>query len=388
MSEYQYYEFLAMDRALDDHEQAEVRSLSSRATITAHSFVNEYHWGDFRGNPSRLMERYYDAHLYVANWGTRRVMFRLPGDALELDVVEDYCVDEGVSAWATPGSVVLDIVCDDELGDPELADQPETLLAALVGVRAELAAGDLRPLYLAWLAAHDARQRSGDDVDRGVDDDLEPPVPPGLATLTAAQQALVDFLRLDGVLLDVASQLSPPFERITDDPDALFARIAGLPSAEKDRLLVRLVQGEASRVQATLLRRLHDAHIPSTPVEPRRTVAALMEEAEQHRAEVRRQVAVRRAEEEASREAARLAARGRRLDRLAREGDAAWSRVEAMIATRKPAEYDAAIEVLRDLRELAERDGRADTFARHLGELRRAHARKPSLIDRLGRAGL
>ncbi|TCO34672.1 hypothetical protein EV652_102740 [Kribbella steppae] len=44
MSEYQYYEFLAIDRPLDDDEQAAVRSLSTRARITATSFVNEYHW--------------------------------------------------------------------------------------------------------------------------------------------------------------------------------------------------------------------------------------------------------------------------------------------------------------------------------------------------------
>lgn len=49
MSEYQYYEFLALDRPLDDRQQADVRSLSTRASITATSFINEYHWGNFRG---------------------------------------------------------------------------------------------------------------------------------------------------------------------------------------------------------------------------------------------------------------------------------------------------------------------------------------------------
>ncbi|WP_280208136.1 hypothetical protein [Nocardia cyriacigeorgica] len=83
MSEYQYYEFLAVDRPLDDDEQAAVRSLSTRARITATSFVNEYHWGNFKGSPRRLMEQVYDAHLYVANWGTHRVMFRLPCDLLD-----------------------------------------------------------------------------------------------------------------------------------------------------------------------------------------------------------------------------------------------------------------------------------------------------------------
>jgi hypothetical protein len=35
VSEYQYYEFIAVDRPLDDDEQAEMRSMSTRAEITA-----------------------------------------------------------------------------------------------------------------------------------------------------------------------------------------------------------------------------------------------------------------------------------------------------------------------------------------------------------------
>jgi hypothetical protein len=82
MSEYQHYEFVALDQPLDTRAQAEVRSLSTRARITATSFINEYHWGNFHGESSRMMERYYDAHLYLANWGTRQVMLRLPRSVL------------------------------------------------------------------------------------------------------------------------------------------------------------------------------------------------------------------------------------------------------------------------------------------------------------------
>jgi hypothetical protein len=52
--------------AAHDAERTEVRSLSTRAKITATSFVNEYHWGDFKGDPSRLMERYYDRNVASA----------------------------------------------------------------------------------------------------------------------------------------------------------------------------------------------------------------------------------------------------------------------------------------------------------------------------------
>jgi hypothetical protein len=54
VSEYRYYEFVALDRPLTTAEQAEVRELSTRATITATSFVNEYQWGDFKGSPDEL----------------------------------------------------------------------------------------------------------------------------------------------------------------------------------------------------------------------------------------------------------------------------------------------------------------------------------------------
>ncbi|WP_020501035.1 hypothetical protein [Sciscionella marina] len=386
MSEYQYYEFLAIDRPLDDGEQAAVRSLSTRARISSTSFVNEYHWGDFKGDPRRLMERYYDAHLYVANWGTHRVMFRLPCDLLDPDVVEDYCVGDEASACVTDEFIVLDFTSEDHAGEFDFDYDPENLLSTILGVRAELAAGDLRPLYLAWLAAYGAWERDEDVFDRDADDDLEPPVPPGLGTLTAAQRALADFLRLDDDLIATAAQTSPQLGAPNDDPDDLTVWVARLPVTEKDRLLARVAQGEAVRVQMELLRRFRGDTAPIIPVPARRNVADLLDNAARRRADRERRLAAEHAEDEARQEQARLQARERRLDTLAAEEDAAWSRVEAMIATRKPAEYDAAITLLTDLQALAEREDRYDTFTTRTIALRQTHARKPSLIDRLNQA--
>ena len=117
MSEYQYYEFLAVDRPLDEQQQAEVRALSTRARVTAASFTNEYHWGNFRGDPRKMMERYYDAHLYVTNWGTHQVMLRLPRALLSLDTAEQYCIDPQVTAWTSKEHLILDLMSEDESGD-------------------------------------------------------------------------------------------------------------------------------------------------------------------------------------------------------------------------------------------------------------------------------
>jgi hypothetical protein len=386
MSEYQYYEFLAVDRPLDDRQQAEVRSLSTRAAIIATSFVNEYHWGDFRGDPSRMMERYYDAHLYLTNWGTHRVMLRLPRELLDIDVAEDHCVGDQVTVWTTGKFLVLDMTSEDDSGDWEY--DPQGRLSAIVGVRTELAAGDLRPLYLAWLAGYGAGERDEDAFDRDEDHELEPLVPPGLTTLTGAQQALADFLRLDGDLLAIAAQTSPSLDEIADDSGQLAAWVAHLPHAEKNRLLLRIVEDHAVTVRMELLRRFRDEHTMSIPDRPRRTVADLLDGAARRRADRERREAAQRAEKQACHEKTRALARERRLDELARTEDAAWSRVDALIATRKAAEYDAVITLLTDLQALAERDGRRHAFTQRSMALRQMHTRKPSLIERLNRAGL
>lgn len=60
----------------------------------------------------------------------------------------------------------------------------------------------------------------------------------------------------------------------------------------------------------------------------------------------------------------------------------------ALIDTRKPTEYDAAVTLLTDLQALAEREDRYDTFTLRTIALRHAHSRKTSLIERFNRAGI
>jgi hypothetical protein len=164
--------------------------------------------------------------------------------------------------------------------------------------------------------------------------------------------------------------------------------VANLPHAEKNRFLLRVVDDHAVTVRMELLRRFRDVHTTNIPEPPRRTVADLLDGAAQRWADRERREAAQRAEAQARHEKARALARDQRLDELAPAEDAAWSRVDAMIATHKPAEYDAVITLLTDLQTLAERDGRRHTFTQRSMVLRQTHTRKPSLIERLNRAGL
>jgi len=78
MSEYQYYEFRAIDKSLTEAQKAKVSALSSRVYVTSHSASFVYNYGDFPGDTEKLMTSYFDAMLYMANWGSRHLMFRIP----------------------------------------------------------------------------------------------------------------------------------------------------------------------------------------------------------------------------------------------------------------------------------------------------------------------
>src|SRR5712671_3894706 len=221
VSEYQYYEFLAVDRPLSEEQRAQLRSISSRAEITATRFTNEYQWGDLKGDPRKMVERYFDAFLYLANWGTRQLMFRLPRGVLDAETARQYFYTDATAPTETDSHLILSLSVDQEEAD-DYWDEPGGQLAAMVQARSELAAGDLRLLYLAWLLA-----LQSDEVDN---DDTEPPVPAGLGNLSASLQAVVDFFEIDEDLIAVAAASSPTIQ----EPEGMAGWIASLPEQEKD----------------------------------------------------------------------------------------------------------------------------------------------------------
>src|ERR1017187_8155853 len=142
VSEYQYYEFLALDKPLTDKQRAELRKLSSRAEITATRFVNEYSYGDFRGSPEKLMERYFDAFLYLANWGTRRLMLRFPRALLDAEVPRQYCHTDAASVIETSDHVIISLYLD---RDPDnYWVEADDRLGPTVQARSDPATGELR----------------------------------------------------------------------------------------------------------------------------------------------------------------------------------------------------------------------------------------------------
>ncbi len=231
MSEYQYYQFQAIDRPLTDRQMKELRAISTRAEITPTSFVNEYHWSDLKARPLDLMKRYFDAHLYFANWGTRTLMLKIPRNLIDVDALRGYCTDETFFVNVHRDHAIITFQSDDEGGGDW--ESGGGWLPSLVPLRNDLMHGDLRSLYIGWLA--------------GVweeDDEPEPPVPAGLSKLSGSLQSLADFMRVDPHLLEAAAQNDAASAPAGPSHEDLAVWIGRLPSSEKDQLLSQLLSGE------------------------------------------------------------------------------------------------------------------------------------------------
>jgi hypothetical protein len=228
--------------------------------------------------------------------------------------------------------------------------------------------GDLRPAYLAWLLAVES-----DDID---EHEVEPPVATGLTELTAAQEAMVEFLRIDVDLVAAAASGSPA---AADDREPFRRWLVGLSVKEKDAWLTRAAD-EPDLGLGRELRRAFRATSTVRRPEARRTVAELRALAGQYRAQRERAEATRakKAREAAERE------RQRRLIALGREGDAAWAKLEKLVAS---SAYDQAVKLAIDVRDVADRDGEGATFARRFEAMRKRQLRRRGFFDRWKRVG-
>lgn len=166
-----------MDKPLNRDETPYPWEVSTRARVTPRRWKNVYNWGDFKGSPERMME-YYDAHVYLANWGSFCLMLAFPEKTFAKASLESYRVQEGllfsrhedrlIVAWERINDDVWDGWVDGE-----------GLLDQLLPIREEILRGDYRALYLGWLAFH-SWLGSGEDDELEGETLFEPPVPPGL----------------------------------------------------------------------------------------------------------------------------------------------------------------------------------------------------------------
>ena len=375
MSEYQYYDFRAIDQALTEAQTTALRSISTRAKITSTSFTNHYEWGDLKADPLKLLEKYFDAFVYVANWGTRQFYLRLPHEWADLEQLTAMLPGEAASVQKVGKHLILGFEAESEQDD---WDDGSGWMGSLLTLRSDLLRGDLRCLYLGWLLCVQGEEFSGAA--------LEPAVPAGLGELSAPLHSLIEFLGIDEDLVEVAASASAPLSAGPSRKE-LAGWIQNLPEEEKNDLLATAALESGERWKIEFLRRFQQQTAPRTShahatLLPR-TVHDLLTAAQARAEKTTRQLEAKRAAEAGRQKAKDEADRARYLDQLAESEGEIWNRVMAHVQKRQPNEYDKAVSLLIDLRDLAVRKQRVSEFQSALEELRQAHAAKQSFLRRL-----
>ena len=371
MSEYQYYEFQAIDRPLTAADQAALRSISTRARITSTSFTNHYEWGDLKADPRELMEQWFDLHLYLANWATRRLMMRLPERLVDQSSLDVFLFPvDWVEVWVRGDNLIIDMCREEVEAGYEGWDDGSGWLAALAPLRTDVLAGDMRLFYLLWLTAVEDGALKGNA--------LEPL--PGLGPITGPLEGAAEFFGIDPDLVRAAAERGPESMDAALSADATRAVLAEIPEREKTDLLARIVDGDP-HVAAELKRRVRrkQGHEPAEP----RTVRHLRARAAAIRRERNRVEAERREAERRRLAEEQEAARRKRLDALIAKGDSVWRTIEDEIGRRNAPAYDRAAGLLFDLQAISAEQGTLADFARRVETLREKHARKEKFIERL-----
>jgi hypothetical protein len=324
------------------------------------------------------MERWFDLHLYLANWGARRLMMRLPKRMVDRRrlaafLEEADCVDLRVAG----DNLIVDITRD-EVG-PGDWDDGSGWLAALAPLRANVLGGDPRLFYLLWLTAVEA-------------DALLPDAPeplPGLGPMTGALKAFAEFFGIDGDLVAAAAeQPAEPVMEGAGSAGAVRRVIAGMSDRDKHGLIGRVFDGDthvASELRALVRGRLMSEG--DAPGLAARTVGELRVRADAIRLERERAKAGKAAAEQKRREEEAERARRARLVATARRGESVWREIEGEIERRSAGGYDKAAELLVDLRVIAEERGETEVFVHRIGTIRERHARKEKFIQRLAAVG-
>ena len=382
MSEYQYYEFLAIDRPLMSGEQQALRGISSRARITANSFVNHYEWGDLKADPVDWMRRYFDAFVYTANWCTCRLALRVPRATFRAAELKPFAAAHVLTIEASDAHWIIDWALDEsENYDRFGMEDGSGWMRRLSPLRDELLRGDLRPLYLGWLAA----AARGDLSEKA----LEPEVPLDLSGLSPPQEALVEFLEVDPDMLAAAMAGSASV------PEVGAAQVDGIEtwltewSHDETADIVKLIaQGRAHEAERQVRSRhatwLKARRSTSASSASRRSVAqlrTLAESASLARTE-------REAKEHAKQEKKQRQQREATLRRLMTGVEKHWAAIDAQAHRGNASGYEQAVRALVDLEQGYALTSSRKEFDRALRRFLVRHATRGALMRRLTEAGL
>lgn len=257
MSEFQFYGFRSIDRNLTKEEQRDVSSWSSRSEPTANSLTLVYNYGDFSHNEEAGLENYFDVMLYYANFGCKKIMFRLPVEAVDYEAIKQYAnkhsydFDNEIAIYKKGKYVIVKIDCNDEYFD--FYDDPEDYFNKMTEWRQMLMDGDYRLLFWAWLHIQSLKEEQAypDDEDfEAMEEEtitFLPPLPYELNKTPGSIKDFANFFQINDDWLAAALLMAKKTpNREAPSPVDHKSLISRLSDTTKDDFLQRLLNQETN----------------------------------------------------------------------------------------------------------------------------------------------
>lgn len=371
MSEYQFYEFQSIDRPLQDEDIEAIHQYSSRVQVNRRKAIFEYSYSDFRYDEVEVLRKHFDMMIYMANWGTRRLLIKFPRESVSLENLKKYEIegdgglDEYTKIISSGSYVIIDIYMDAE--DGSFWIDGEDLLDEMLALRKQIIEGDYRLLYLAWM--NSAFLSNAKNL-------IEPPLPPNMKKLDKALQSFVDFWEIDEDWIAVASQASPSQKK--PPLEDVIAQISQLNALEKDQYLALLLQ-DPNQAYRKLYQQLMDflPNAAASLVLPNRTVKEF-QAAFKQQAQLRIQ---KEKEAEAEKKAQRMAQIDQELPQL-------WEQAQENASLKHAGGYKKATEILVEIRDYFDYHENADTFQQELEKKMEPFGKSRAFRDRLEEKGI
>lgn len=378
MSEYQYYEFYAIDRELTNQEREEVDNLSSRFSPTSRRAVFSYSYSSFRHDEESILLKYFDFFLYLSNWGTKRIIYKFPGEIVDyqkikkyMSSVDNHFADNGIRVYKKSKHVLVDINISEEDGEFWVEDE-NYISSDLIGIRNDILQGDYRSLFIMWLHMKRIELQFGQ-----IDESLEIPldfIPEDLGKLNSKLESLIRLYEIDIDWIKGASRYSISSTSKAKDYEEL---IKNLPVEKKDEYLMKILSGELN-LRIRLEKELEPKKGARKDIDKGTiTLQKLLKSVKDE--ELNR---INYEKEESEK------ARVRRLKEFEKNKKVILKEIDYHIERGSGKSYDEALQRILNLKELSLYKNEENEFKKWIKSLKKKVAAKPAMIRRIENANL
>lgn len=372
MSEYQFYDFYSIDRPLSREDLETIDGYSSRVKLSSRRASFVYHYSDFRYDEEEVLNDFFDVMLYVANWGSRRLLMKFPSNLVSYQELKQYEIDASydfnqvIKIFKKGPHVLIDMYHSIEEGGWM---DGEGTLNELLPLRSQILNRDYRVLYLGWIHLASVNPEMSSEL-------CEPTVPANLKELDYSLESFVNFWEIDWDLIRAASELSEEEEIITDED--LASQIEHLSDKERNQYLIELLHNEV-KAKNELRKRLRELY--AGPIESKkgysRTLAELQAGMANHQ-KIRLERERLEAEE----------LHRKKMVKIEKEELKMWQEVSENAHLKTSKGYDKATEILKVLKEYYDYKQNQALFDNKLGDFLDSFGKSAAFRRRMQSKGI